>query len=65
MSTVGFSFTAGYEINENAQLTVGYGSTLGDNDPSDLRMSQFRVTLTYFWHPLVEGMKRLGATSRH
>ena len=60
MSNVGFSFTAGYEINENAQLTVGYGSTLGDNKPSDLRMSQFRVTLTYFWHPLVEGMKRLG-----
>jgi hypothetical protein len=60
MSNVGFSFTAGYEINDNAQLTVGYGSTLGDNNPSDLRMNQFRVTLTYGWHPLIEGMQRLG-----
>jgi len=57
---VGLFFTAGYELNANAQLTVGYGSTLADNDPSDLRMNQFRVTLTYFWHPLIEGMKRLG-----
>jgi len=23
-------------------------------------MNQFRVTLTYFWHPLMEGFKRLG-----
>ncbi|MCK7583441.1 MAG: hypothetical protein MZV65_53185 [Chromatiales bacterium] len=63
LNNVGLFFTAGYELNENAQLTVGYGSTLGDNDPSDLRLNQFRVTLTYFWHPLMEGMKRLGATS--
>lgn len=60
LSNVGLSFTAGYEINENVQLTVGYGSTLGDNAPSDLRLSQFRVTVVYGWHPLVEGIKRLG-----
>ena len=60
LNNIGLFFTAGYELNANAQLTVGYGSTLGDNDPSDLRMNQFRVTLTYFWHPLIEGMKRLG-----
>jgi len=60
LNNAGLSFTAGYQINDNAQLTVGYGSTLGDNTPSDLRLSQFRVTLIYGWHPLVEGMKRLG-----
>jgi len=60
LNNAGFSFTAGYAINDNAQLTVGYGSTLNDNTPSDLRLSQFRVTLIYGWHPLVEGVKRLG-----
>ena len=60
LNNAGLSFTAGYQINDNAQLTVGYGSTLGDNAPSDLRLSQFRVTLVYGWHPLVEGVKRLG-----
>ena len=60
LNNAGLSFTAGYQINDNAQLTVGYGSTLNDNAPSDLRLSQFRVTLIYGWHSLVEGMKRLG-----
>ena len=60
LSNVGLSVTAGYQINDNAQLTFGYGSTLGDNAPTDLRLSQFRVTLIYGWHPLVEGVNRLG-----
>jgi hypothetical protein len=60
LNNAGLSFTAGYQINDNAQLTVGYGSTLNDKAPSDLRLSQFRVTLVYGWHPLVEGVKRLG-----
>jgi hypothetical protein len=47
-------------INDNTQLTVGYGSTLGDDNPEDLRLSQFRVTLIYGWHSLIEGVKRLG-----
>jgi len=60
LNNAGLSFTAGYQINDNAQLTVGYGATINDNAPSDLRLSQFRVTLIYGWHSLVEGTKRLG-----
>jgi hypothetical protein len=60
LNNVGLSFTTGYEINENAMLTVGYGSTLGDQAPTDLRISQFRMTFIYGWHPLIEGVKRLG-----
>jgi hypothetical protein len=60
LNNAGVSFTAGYQINDNAQLTVGYGATINDNAPSDLRLSQFRVTLIYGWHSLVEGVKRLG-----
>ena len=59
LNNAGLSFTAGYMINDNTQLTVGYGSTLGDNNPEDLRLSQFRVTLIYGWHSLIEGVKRL------
>jgi hypothetical protein len=60
LNNAGLSFTAGYQLNDNAQLTVGYGSTLGDNEPGDLRLSQFRVTLIYGWHSLIEGVNRLG-----
>ena len=60
LNNAGLSFTAGYMINDNAQLTVGYGSTLGDNSPGDLRLSQFRVTFIYGWHKVIEGAKRLG-----
>jgi hypothetical protein len=60
MNNAGVGFTLGYQLNDNTQLTVGYGSTLNDAQPTDLRLSQFRVSLTYGWHPLVEGVKRLG-----
>jgi len=60
LNNAGLSFTAGVLINDNAQLTVAYGSTLGDKSPSDLRLSQFRVSLVYGWHSIIEGMNRLG-----
>jgi hypothetical protein len=60
LNNPGLSLTGGYQINDNAQLTFAYGSTLGDKAPSDLRLSQFRVSLVYGWHPIIEGMKRLG-----
>ena len=59
LSNLGAGFTLGYQLNDNTQLTFGYGSTLNDANPTDLRLNQFRVTLTYGWHSLVEGMKRL------
>jgi hypothetical protein len=34
-------------------------STLNDNAPGDLRMNNFKVSLVYAWHPMVEGMRRL------
>ena len=60
LNNVGLGFTLGYQVNENTQLTVGYGSTLNDANPTDLRLNQFRVSLTFGWHPLIEGIKRLG-----
>lgn len=60
LSNLGVGATLGYTINDNLQLTVAYVSSIDDGGSEDLNMDQFRVTLVGGWHPLVEGMKRLG-----
>ncbi|RPI08963.1 MAG: transporter [Zetaproteobacteria bacterium] len=59
LNNVGVGLTLGYQINDNLQFTVGYKTTVNDNDPGDLRMSSFMFTLVYGWHPMIEGAKRL------
>jgi hypothetical protein len=34
-------------------------ATVDDSQPTDLRMDGFRISLTYGWHKIVEGMNRL------
>lgn len=60
MSNLGIGATLGYQINDNMQLTLSYNSTVNDNSPDDLKMDGFRITFVHAWHPLIEGMKRLG-----
>jgi hypothetical protein len=59
LNNLGVGFTVGYQINDNLSLTAGYMSTVNDSDPTDLRMDGFRLSLTYGWHKVVEGQKRL------
>lgn len=59
LNNVGVGFTLGYQLNDNLSLTVGYMATINDNSPTDLRMDSFRISLTYGWHKIVEGGKRL------
>lgn len=59
LSNIGVGGTLGYQINDNIQLNLSYSSTVNDNNPDDLNMDGFRLTLIYGWHPLIEGMKRL------
>jgi len=59
LDNLGLGFTLGYMINENLNLTVGYKSTVNDDDPGDLRMDSLMVTLVFGWHPLIEGSRRL------
>jgi len=59
LNNVGVGFTLGYQVNDNLGLTFGYKSTINDNAPTDLQMDNFMITLTYGWHPLMEGMRRL------
>lgn len=59
LSVISLGFTLGYEINDNLQLTTAYNSTVNDDNPGDLRLSVFRVSLVFGWHSVIEGMKRL------
>ena len=59
LNMVGLGFTLGYHINDNLQLTGGYIATVNDNEPTDLRMDGFKLSLVFGWHPLIENMKRL------
>ena len=60
LDMLGMGFTLGYQINDNIHLTAGYMATINDSAPPDLRMDSFKMSLVFGWHPLVEGMKRLG-----
>jgi hypothetical protein len=60
LSNIGLGGTVGYQINENLQLNLSYNSTINDKATTDLKMDGFRMTLLCGWHPLVEGMRRLG-----
>jgi hypothetical protein len=59
LNNLGFGLTLGYQINDNLNLTFGYKSTINDDDPEDLRMDGFMISLVYGWHPLLEGARRL------
>jgi hypothetical protein len=61
VDTLGVGFTLGYQVNDNLACTFGYMSTVNDGDPGDLQLDVFRVSLTYGWHKLVEGQKRLAS----
>lgn len=57
----GVGFTLGYQINEHMQLTAGYMAGSNENSTSELQMDGFKLSLVFGWHPLIEGMKRLGS----
>ncbi|MCK7538403.1 MAG: transporter [Marinilabiliales bacterium] len=61
LSNFGMGGTLGYQINDNMQVNISYLSTVNDKEPEDLKMDGFRITLLYGWHPLIEGMHRLGS----
>ena len=59
LNNAGWGITFGYKLNDNANLTFGYKSTVNDSAPDALRMDAFMVTFVYGWHPLLEGARRL------
>jgi hypothetical protein len=59
LSNIGVGGTLGMNVNENLQVMIAYNSTINDSEPEDLKMDSFRATVTYGWHALIEGMRRL------
>lgn len=59
LNNLGVGGTLGYQINDNMQMNLSYTSTVNDNNPEDLKIDGFRMTLIFGWHELIEGMKRL------
>ncbi len=59
LDMMGAGFTLGYHFNDNLQFTMGYLTSVNDNDPTDLRIDNFKLSLLFGWHPLIEGIKRL------
>jgi hypothetical protein len=59
LNNVGVGLTLGYQLTDNLNLTFSYKSTINDDDPGDLKMDAFMVSLVFGWHPLLEGARRL------
>ncbi len=60
IDSLSIGFTVGYQINDNLALTMGYSSSINDNDPMDVDMDAFTISVIFGWHKLIEGMNRLG-----
>jgi len=59
LNNLGIGLTLGYQITDNLSLTLGYMATVNDSKSTDLKLDVFRISLTYGWHKLVQGMNRL------
>jgi len=58
VDNVSAGFTVGFQATDNLQISASYSATVNQSS-QDLKIDQFRLMLTYGWHPLIEGMKRL------
>jgi hypothetical protein len=59
LDNLGVGLTLGYQLTDNLSLTTAYMSTINDGRSSDLKMDGVTLSLTYGWHRVVEGQKRL------
>jgi len=57
VNNIGVGFTFGYSITESLSLTIGYMTTVAEDD---LEMDRFMISFTYGWNSLIEGIRRLG-----
>ena len=58
LENVSAGFTIGFQATDNLMINGSYSATVNGGS-QDLKIDQFRLMLTYGWHPLIEGMKRL------
>jgi hypothetical protein len=58
IDNVSAGFTVGFQATDNLMISSSYSATVNQGS-QDLKIDQFRLMLTYGWHPIIEGMKRL------
>jgi hypothetical protein len=58
IDNVSAGFTVGFQATDNLMISSSYSATVNQGS-EDLKIDQFRLMLTYGWHPIIEGMKRL------
>jgi hypothetical protein len=58
IDNVSAGFTVGFQATDNFMISASYSATVNQSS-QDLKIDQFRLMLTYGWHPIIEGMKRL------
>jgi hypothetical protein len=58
IDNVSAGFTVGFQATDNLMISSSYSATVNQGS-QDLKIDQFRLMLTYGWHPVIEGMKRL------
>lgn len=51
--------TLAFQVNDSLTLSASYSTTVNDSDSGKFSGNEFRLAITYGWHPLVEGMQRL------
>ncbi len=51
--------TLSFQATDNLVIGASYSATVNDSGSNKLTGNEFRLSLTYGWHSLVEGMKRL------
>ena len=56
--------TIGTQITRNMVFSLGYQTTMDDNDPKDIQMSTFSASITFFWGSVLEGLHRIGSDGK-
>ncbi len=53
--------TLAFQLTDSFTVSASYSATVNDTSSRKFSGNEFRLALTYGWHPLIEGMKRLKA----
>ena len=53
--------TIGTQITRTMLFSLGYQTTLDDNDSEDVQLSTFSMALTFFWGSFTDGLHRIGS----
>lgn len=53
-----FGLSIGTSLTRNLQMTLGYESTIGEDD-DEIELNSFKISFVYFWADVLDGLHRL------